>query len=146
MVEIFEITQITEEVIDAYARLMPQLSENAQPPDRVLLEEMVASQATTLLAARDLQRGNQIVGLLALAVFRVPTGKYAWIEDVVVDAPARGKGTGEALVRAAVERARQMGAKSVELTSRPAREAANRLYVRLGFQPRHTNLYRYPLE
>jgi ribosomal protein S18 acetylase RimI-like enzyme len=146
MVEIFEITQITAEVMDAYAHLIPQLSEYAQPPDRVLLEEMAASQATILLAARDPHSGNQIVGLLALVVFRVPTGKHAWIEDVVVDAPARGKGIGEALVRAALDRARQMGAKSVDLTSRPAREAANRLYLRLGFQPRHTNLYRYLLD
>ena len=58
----------------------------------------------------------------------------------------RGRGIGEALTRAALERARQEGARTVDLTSRPTREAANRLYQRVGFKLRQTNLYRYDLE
>ena len=86
------------------------------------------------------------MGSLTLALFRIPTGVRAWIEDVVVDDAARGAGVGEALVGAAVERAGAVGAKTVDLTSRPSREAANRLYVRLGFESRTTNVYRRTLD
>jgi ribosomal protein S18 acetylase RimI-like enzyme len=79
-------------------------------------------------------------------VFRIPTGVRAWIEDVVVDGSARGVGAGEALVAAAIERATSIGAKTVDLTSRPSREAANRLYVRMGFESRTTNVYRRRLD
>jgi ribosomal protein S18 acetylase RimI-like enzyme len=93
-----------------------------------------------LFAAR---RGTEIVGLLTLVVFRIPTAVRAWIEDVVVDESARGSGVGEALSRAALAEAVRRGAKTVELTSRPSREAANRLYQRIGFVRRDTNVYRY---
>jgi ribosomal protein S18 acetylase RimI-like enzyme len=96
-----------------------------------------------LLVARDRSAGGRIVGSLTLAVFRIPTGVRAWIEDVVVDTVARGKGAGEALSRTALAIAAERGARSVELTSRPSREAANRLYRRVGFEPRETNVYRY---
>ena len=86
------------------------------------------------------------MGSLTLAVFRIPTGFRAWIEDVVVDDGARGVGVGEALVAAAIDRSRSLGAKTVDLTSRPSREAANRLYVRMGFESRSTNVYRRSLE
>jgi ribosomal protein S18 acetylase RimI-like enzyme len=86
-----------------------------------------------------------IVGSLTLALYRIPTGVKAWIEDVVVDADARGQGVGDALNRAAIDAARQRGAKHVSLTSRPSREAANRLYQRLGFELYPTTLYRYSL-
>ena len=94
-----------------------------------------------VLVARDAE--GTIVGSLTLALFRVPTGMRAWIEDVVVDESARGAGAGAALVAAALERAEAAGARTVDLTSRPSREAANRLYQRLGFEPRTTNVYRY---
>ena len=96
-----------------------------------------------LLVARD--PSGRVVGSLTLALFRVPTGLRAWIEDVVVDESARGAGVGEALVADAVERAQQAGARSVDLTSRPSRESANRLYRRLGFEERTTNVYRHTL-
>ena len=89
---------------------------------------------------------RQIVGSLTLALFRIPTGLRAWIEDVVVDDAARGKGVGEALSRAAIARAKAAGAVSVDLTSRPSREAANRLYQRIGFELRETNVWRYNLK
>ena len=98
-----------------------------------------------MFVARDIDTG-QIVGSLTLALFRIPTGLRAWIEDVVVDEAARGQGIGSALNHAALERARQEGAKTVDLTSRPTREAANRLYQRLGFVPRETNVYRFSLQ
>ena len=136
-----EVTEATSEVVAAFARLVPQLSRSSPPPTEAELDEMVTSPATVVLVARD--GGGEIVGTLTLALFRIPTGLRAWIEDVVVDEAVRGGGVGEALTRAALERAAAAGARSVDLTSRPAREAANRLYRRLGFEPRDTNVYRH---
>lgn len=133
---------VSDEVVDALARLIPQLSSSNPPPTRSELEELVASDASTLFVARV---DGRIVGSLTLATFRIPTGVRAWIEDVVVDETARGHGVGEALNRSALEHARSRGAITVELTSRPSREAANRLYQRLGFVTRDTNVYRYTL-
>jgi ribosomal protein S18 acetylase RimI-like enzyme len=143
-VQIAEATEVTEELVEAFVRLIPQLSSSSPPTPRGELEEIVGSPATVLFVARD--GGGRIVGSLTLAVFRIPTGFRAWIEDVVVDDSARGTGVGEALVGAAVDRSRSLGAKTVDLTSRPSREAANRLYVRLGFESRSTNVYRRTLE
>jgi ribosomal protein S18 acetylase RimI-like enzyme len=134
---------VDREIVEALARLIPQVSPSAAVADAAQVREIVASPCTTLLLARDRARGGQIVGCLTLAVFRIPTGVRAWIEDVVVDSAARGKGVGEALNREALRIATARGAQTVELTSRPAREAANRLYRRLGFQLRETNVYRY---
>lgn len=135
-----EVTEVTSDVFAAFARLVPQLSRSSPPPTEAELVEMVASPATVVLVARD--GGGEIVGTLTLALFRIPTGLRAWIEDVVVDEGVRGGGVGEALTRAALERATAAGARSVDLTSRPSREAANRLYRRLGFERRDTNVYR----
>ncbi len=133
---------VTDEVVEAFARLIPQLSSSNPPPSRSQLEALVASEASSLFVARV---EGVIVGSLTLATFRIPTGVRAWIEDVVVDESARGHGVGEALNRAALDRARVEGAITVELTSRPSREAANRLYQRLGFVTRDTNVYRFTL-
>jgi ribosomal protein S18 acetylase RimI-like enzyme len=133
------------EFVEAMQRLIPQLSSSAEIPDHATLAGILASPCTTLLLARDRTQENRIVGSLTLAVFRIPTGVRAWIEDVVVDVPARGQGVGAALSREALRIARSLGAGTVELTSRPSREAANRLYRRLGFQRRQTNVYRYAL-
>jgi ribosomal protein S18 acetylase RimI-like enzyme len=103
---------------------------------------MVQSPATLVLVARV---DGRIAGSLTLAMFRIPTGLRAWIEDVVVDGDARGNGVGEALNSFAIEEARKRGAVTVDLTSRPSREAANRLYQRLGFVARDTNVYRFTL-
>jgi ribosomal protein S18 acetylase RimI-like enzyme len=133
-------TEVTAELVEAIAGLVPQLSSSSPPPSPAELAEIVESPATTLLVAR-LPEG-EIVGSLTLVVFRIPTGVRAWIEDVVVDDGARGRGVGEALNEEAVRRAVEAGARSVDLTSRPSREAANRLYRRLGFEVRDTNVYR----
>jgi ribosomal protein S18 acetylase RimI-like enzyme len=140
-ISVEEVTSTSDEVIDALARLIPQLSKSSGPPSQNDLAEMAASPAIVLLVARGAEGG--IVGSLTLAVFRIPTGIRAWIEDVVVDSQVRGKGVGSLLVRAAVERAEAMGARTVDLTSRPSRTEANRLYVSLGFEPRETNVYRF---
>jgi ribosomal protein S18 acetylase RimI-like enzyme len=139
------ITEATDEFLAALTHLVPQLSASAAPPTREAVAEMVTSPAIVQLVARDPERGDRIVGTLTLAMFRIPTGLRAWIEDVIVDSESRGKGIGEALVRAALEKAREAGARTVDLTSRPSREAANRLYLRVGFTRRETNIYRYDL-
>ena len=130
------------DVLAACHRLIPQLSSSSAPISAQELEEIIESDTTVLFAARS---GQEIVGLLTLAMFRIPTGVRAWIEDVVVDNQARGKGVGDALNRAALAEAERRGSKTVDLTSRPSREAANRLYQRLGFKQRDTNVYRYDL-
>jgi ribosomal protein S18 acetylase RimI-like enzyme len=140
------VSHVTDELIQAFERLTPQLSASNPAPGRAQLTEMIESPAITLFIARDDAADNRIVGSLTLALFRIPTGRRAWIEDVVVDDSQRGKGIGEALTRAALEAARQAGATTVDLTSRPSREAANRLYQRVGFERRETNVYRYKLE
>lgn len=145
MIEIREVAEVTPELVDAFERLTPQLSSSAPAPTAGELAEIVASNATSLLIAVDPTRAGSdaIVGSMTLAVFAIPTGVRAWIEDVVVDSSARGAGVGAALNRRALELAAERGAKTVDLTSRPSREAANRLYQRLGFVARETNVYRY---
>jgi ribosomal protein S18 acetylase RimI-like enzyme len=140
-VSIDEVDTVSAELVEAFARLLPQLSSSSPPPDRDELAEIVRSPGSVLFVARD--AGGGIVGSLTLALFRVPTGVRAWIEDVVVDEGRRGTGIGEALVAAALDRATADGAKSVDLTSRPSREDANRLYQRMGFEARVTNVYRW---
>jgi ribosomal protein S18 acetylase RimI-like enzyme len=133
----------TSEVAEAMRRLIPQLSASADPPDEKTLQGIVGSEATTLLAAR---ADGTIVGLLTLAMFPIPTGVRAWIEDVIVDEAARGQGIGETLTREALSLARAAGARTVDLTTRPSREAAGRLYERVGFAARSTRVYRYTFD
>jgi ribosomal protein S18 acetylase RimI-like enzyme len=141
-VEIVEATFVDDELVAAFARLIPQLSSSSPPPTATQLAELVDSEDTTLFLARI---GGEIVGSLTLVFYRIPTGLKSWIEDVVVDESARGHGVGELLSSYAVDEARRRGAKNVALTSRPSREAANRLYRRLGFEERKTNVYRFQL-
>lgn len=143
-VEIVEATEATPELVAAFERLVPQLSSSNPPPTADELDALARSEASILLVAVDGDDGT-VLGTLTLVWFRIPTGIRAWIEDVVVDEAARGRGVGEALSRAAVERARALGARTVDLTSRPKREAANRLYQRIGFVQRDTNVYRFDL-
>jgi ribosomal protein S18 acetylase RimI-like enzyme len=141
-IQVTPVMSASADVLAACHRLIPQLSSSSAPISAQELEEIIESDTTVLFAARS---GQEIVGLLTLAIFRIPTGVRAWIEDVVVDDKARGKGVGDALNRAALAEAERRGAKTVDLTSRPSREAANRLYQRLGFKQRDTNVYRYDL-
>jgi ribosomal protein S18 acetylase RimI-like enzyme len=138
VIEIVE--EVTPELVDAMERLIPQLSRSAPPLSERELTEMATSPATVLFVARV---EGRIVGCLSLVLFRIPTGLRAMIEDVVVDGDARGAGVGEALSRAAIDESERRGARTLDLTSRPSREAANRLYQRLGFVARDTTVYRY---
>jgi ribosomal protein S18 acetylase RimI-like enzyme len=135
-----QVGRVDDELVAAFERLIPQLSSSSPPPSRAHLESMVANDETVLFVARV---DDFIVGSLTLNFYRIPTGLKAWIEDVVVDSEARGRGVGELLSVAAIDEARRRGAKDVSLTSRPSREVANRLYLRLGFAARNTNVYRY---
>jgi ribosomal protein S18 acetylase RimI-like enzyme len=138
--EIEIVTSVDDELVAAFDRLIPQLSTSAPPPGRDGLAEIVGNVNCVLFVARV---DGDIVGGLTLAMYPLPTGLKAWIDDVVVDSATRGRGVGEALSRAALDEARRRGAKEVDLTSRPKREAANRLYQRMGFVARDTNVYRY---
>jgi ribosomal protein S18 acetylase RimI-like enzyme len=137
-------TQASSELLEALRRLLPQLSPGRPPPTTAELKELMAAHGSTLLLARD--EDGHIVGTLTLVVFRTTTELRARIEDVVVEESARGKGLGEALLREALRLARERGARSVSLTSRPDREAADRLYARVGFEQHDTNVYSFELE
>jgi ribosomal protein S18 acetylase RimI-like enzyme len=136
-------TEVTPQLMEALTRLIPQLSSSSPPPAAGDLARIVEGDQTTLLVARG--EDQRVVGTLTLVLYYIPTGVRAVIEDVVVDEAARGQGVGEALTRAALEVAAAKGARTVDLTSRPSRQAANRLYERLGFQRRETNVWRYTL-
>jgi len=137
------LSEVTDEVVEAFGRLLPQLSRSAPPLDRAALERVVSAQAVRVLVART---DGTINGTLTLALFPIPTGLRAWIEDVVVDDAARGHGVASALTREALRLAREAGARTVDLTSRPSRVAAGRLYETLGFEIRDTRMYRYALD
>jgi ribosomal protein S18 acetylase RimI-like enzyme len=136
------VTAVDAALTKAVALLIPQLSSSSPAPTREQLGQIIGDPATSLFVARD---EGRIVGSLTLVAFRIPTGVRAIIEDVVTDDSSRGKGVATQLVEAALAHARDVGARTVDLTSRPDRQAANRLYVRLGFEQRHTNVYRYSL-
>ncbi|MFI7043913.1 GNAT family N-acetyltransferase [Streptosporangium sandarakinum] len=142
-VEIEILREASDEVVAALGLLLPQLSATAGAPDREAVARLLAFEANTVLAAR--LRGR-IVGTLTLVAFPLPSGLRARIEDVVVDQAARGRGVAAALTDTALELARRMGARTVDLTSRPSREAANRLYERAGFRRRDSAVYRFELD
>ena len=139
-IEISVCDEVNDVVVAAFAALIPQLSTSSPAPTAKELKEIVAHEASTILLATE---GETIVGSMTLVVFPIPTGTRAWIEDVVVREDAQGRGVGEALNRRAMQIAVDRGAQPLNLTSRPPRAAANRLYQRLGFVARETNIYRY---
>ena len=144
MVSIRPVTEVTESLTDAYRVLIPQLSSSSNPPTGEALQRIIESDSAQILIAED--ENGEILGTMTLIIFQIPTGIRAWIEDVVVDSSARGKGIGKKLNLAALELAKQAGAKTVDLTSRPARQEANQLYRSIGFAERETNVYRFSLE
>ena len=141
-----KVSEVTEELYEALQRFVPQLGAHKVPPGWDELQSLVGSDASMLVAARDPDENSPIAGILCLTVYRVPTGMRSIIEDVVVDESMRRRGIGEALVRRAIDLARERGAEGVSLTSNPRREAANRLYQAMGFQLRQTNPYFYKLK
>ncbi|MEV0462948.1 GNAT family N-acetyltransferase [Nocardia tengchongensis] len=134
------LTEVDDEIVEAFDRLLPQLSQTAKRLDREALAQLASTESTTVLVARS---DGKIVGTLSLVMFPIPSGLRARIEDVVVDDSARGQGIGAALIEEAKTRARAAGARTLDLTSRASRSAANRLYERLGFQPRESQVYRF---
>ena len=134
---------VNDDLVNGMNRLLPQLSTNAVALTHTDVTRLVESPTTMLFVARS---DGSMVGTLSLVVFAIPTGLRAWIEDVIVDESARGTGVGEALTLGAVNEARGRHVRSIDLTTRPAREAANRLYERLGFELRETNVYRFSVE
>ena len=141
--------EVTDETVEAFGRLLPQLSRSAPPLDRAALARIVGASCNTVLVARaDNGAGGpgEIIGTLTLAMFPIPTGVRAWIEDVVVDEAATRQGAATALTREALRIAREQGARTVDLTSRPSRVAAGRLYEGLGFERRESRLYRLNLD
>ena len=137
------VTQADEELYNAFQRLVPQLTNNNPPPSLNDLAALVRDSSSTLMVARN--DHGEIVGALSLTVYRVPTGVRSIIEDVIVANSARGQGIGEALMKRAIEVAREKGASNISLTSNPMRESANRLYLRMGFKKRETNAYQIKL-
>ncbi|MDG1325100.1 MAG: GNAT family N-acetyltransferase [Opitutales bacterium] len=142
MIKIFEITEADDETLDAVNGLLPQLSKSSKLINRSTLQKLSNSECTRLYVAKE---DDTIFGMLSLVVFSIPTGTKAWIEDVVVDERARGKGVGRELMNHALNVAKELGAKSADLTSRPSREAANKLYQAIGFEGRETNVYRFSI-
>ncbi len=140
MVKIQVAVEATDKLVESYERLIPQLSTTSNPPSKNELAQIINSETATILFAED--DNGLIVGTMTLILFRIPTGIRAWIEDVVVDSGSRGQGIGKKLNQFALELAEKSGAKTVDLTSRPARESANSLYQQLGFTIRETNVYR----
>lgn len=138
------VTRADDALLEAFQRLIPQLTNDNPPPTLDELTALVADASSTLLVARSSSR--QIIGALSLTIYRVPTGIRAIIEDVIVDGPARGQGVGQALLQRALQIAKQKGAAGISLTSNPLRVAANRLYVKLGFVKRETNAYQMKLK
>jgi ribosomal protein S18 acetylase RimI-like enzyme len=139
-----QIDQVTDELAEAFQRLLPQLTTNHPPPTRTELEALVAFAGSTLVVARE-NESAPIIGAATLSLLRTPTGIHARLEDVIVDETVRGKGVGEALTREIVRLAKEAGADFIALTSNPRREAANRLYQRVGFTKWETNVYRMDL-
>lgn len=140
-----KISEPTEELYSALQKLIPQLGIHKVLLTHEELARLLNTDGATLLVARDPDERGQIVGLLSLTVYHVPTGTRAIVEDVVVDENHRRMGIGEALVRHSIELAREAGASGVSLTSNPQRVAANQLYVSMGFELRKTNAYFYKL-
>lgn len=140
------VSEVTEELQETLQRLIPQLGVHKIPPTLEELNELIKSESSILLAARYPDDNSAIAGILSLTIYRVPTGIRSIIEDVVVDKKMRRRGIGVALIRYAIELAREAGAGGVSLTSNSQREAANELYQSLGFELRKTNPYFYELK
>jgi ribosomal protein S18 acetylase RimI-like enzyme len=143
-IDIYLVTEFSEDLYQACQVLVPQLTNNNPPPTREQLTQLINSQASHFFVARDnASTNNQVIGLATLIIYHVPTGMRGYIEDVVVDGNWRGQGIGEALTQACLGFAKQAGCPQVMLTCNPGRTAANRLYQRMGFEQRKTNVYRY---
>lgn len=144
--KITALTEVTNEVVSAFERLIPQLNLHCPPPPFEVLVSLLSSEGIVVFLAWDGPGESEIIGTATLVIYETPTGLHGWIEDVVVDRFERGKGAGRALTNACLEKASSLGLREVNLTSRSEREAANRLYQAMGFERRETNVYRYQIK
>ena len=144
MITIESVRKPTAQILAALERLLPQLNPTLAVPDMERLQRLIADPAVTLLVAKE---GDEIVGTTTVIVYTTPFWVKARLDEVVVGAGARGKGVGEALVKAALDVGRERGAQVAELQSGrgEARKAAHRLYERLGFKIRETDVMRIVL-
>ena len=137
--KIYRVTECSANLIEVLEQLLPQLSSSATMPSEEYIESMLNNENFYLLVA---EHEGAIVGMLSLVVVDIPTGRKAWIEDVVVDSRARGLHIGQALVEEAKVCAKEVGAKKVYLTSNPSRKAAHALYKKCGFEEYDTTVFR----
>ena len=137
--KISRVTECSANLIEALEQLLPQLSSSATMPSEEYIESMLNNENFYLLVA---EHEGAIVGMLSLVVVDIPTGRKAWIEDVVVDSRARGLHIGQALVEEAKVCAKEVGAKKIYLTSNPSRKAAHALYKKCGFEEYDTTVFR----
>ena len=140
MIRIRKVSEQTEKDLQEINQLIPQLSQSAKLLTKAEFTSILESESTHLYFA---EQNEQVLGMLSLVTFRIPTGLRGWVEDVVVDERARGKGVGKLLTMHALKEAQNMGVLTIDLTSRPSRDAANRLYQSVGFSARVTNVYRF---
>ena len=140
MIRVREVLEPLATDMEQLNLLIPQLSGSAEPMTQTEFAEIINSSTTHLYVAEE---NHTILGMLSLAIFPIPTGVRAWVEDVVVKTEARGKGVGKLLTLHAISESKKFGAVSLDLTSRPSREIANKLYQSVGFDVRETNVYRY---
>jgi len=134
-------TEVTDELFAAVQSLIPQLGPGKPTPTRDQLSALVNSESSILLIARYPEKSDPICGMLTLAIYHVPTGVRSIVEDVIVDENFRRKGIAEALLKEAIDRAREAGAGNVSLSANAAREAAHQLYQKLGFTQRNSLFY-----
>jgi ribosomal protein S18 acetylase RimI-like enzyme len=141
--QIEQVSVFSDELYEAFLKLIPQLTVTKLPPTREDLDVLIKSESSLLVIARQSETRGSIIGAACLVVYRVPTGVRAIVEDVIVDESVRSQGIGEALIKKLIEIAKEKGANGVALTSNPSRMSANRLYQRIGFSRRETNAYFY---
>lgn len=141
--KIYKLTTVNDTVLNAFRKLIPQLSSDCVLPTEKDLNDIVNSNSVQLFIAEE---NNEILGTLTLVFNKIPTGDKVWIEDVVVDKAARGKGLGKKLIQFAIEYTINKNINKINLTSSPERVAANKLYQKLGFIQRETNVYRLLIE
>lgn len=132
------------ELTEAINKLLRQLDESASFLTKEDVKSMIASPVNSLFVARR-KNNKEIVGMLTLIVYRIPVGKKGWLEDLVIDKVYRNKGIATKLIHYAIGNAKANGVLYVNFTSRPEKKDANRLYRRLGFEKRNTNVYRIEL-
>lgn len=141
--KIERLVDVSDEVVGSLGKLMIQLAEDCKPPTKEYLQDIVNSSTYLFLAKEE----GRIIGTFSLVLYKIPTGRKASIEDVVVDVSMRGKQIGEKMIRFALDYAgAELGVSKVDLTSSPSRIAANALYQKIGFEKRDTNVYRFKLK